>query len=168
MSHLPYPPLLDELGLESALRWYTEGFSERSKIKVELQLASDLVRLSTELETAIFRIMQECLMSIHRHSGSKTATIQIFKVGFQISVVVNSEGRLKHSLQLLVSEANIQLGELPDFCLRSDELSLSFNKWRMALVGNFQSEISLTNHLASTRSNGNSDIWTVSLGPRTQ
>jgi hypothetical protein len=62
--------------------------------------------------------------------------------------------RLKHSLQLLVGEANIQLGELPDFCLRSDELFLSFNKWRMALVGNFQSEISLTNHLASTRSNG--------------
>jgi len=68
---------------------------------------------------------------------------------------------LKHSLQLLVSEANIRLGELPDFCLRSGELFLSFNKWRMALVGNFQSEISLTNHLASTRSNGNSDIWTV-------
>jgi hypothetical protein len=43
--------------------------------------------------------------------------------------------RLKHSLQLLVGEANIQLGELPDFCLRSDELFLSFNKWRMALVG---------------------------------
>jgi len=50
-------------------------------------------------------------------------------------------GRLKHSLQLLVSEANIRLGELPDFCLRSGELFLSFNKWRMALVGNFQSEI---------------------------
>jgi hypothetical protein len=90
MSHLPYPPLLDELGLESALRWYIEA-SERSKIKVELELASDLGRLSTELETAIFRIMQECLTSIHRHSGSKTATIQIFKVGFQISAVVNSE-----------------------------------------------------------------------------
>jgi signal transduction histidine kinase len=90
MSHLPYPPLLDELGLESALRWYIEEFSERSKIKVELELASDLGRLLTELETAILRIMQECLTSIHRHSG-KTATIHMFKLGFQISVVVNSE-----------------------------------------------------------------------------
>jgi two-component system NarL family sensor kinase len=62
-SRLPYPSLLDELGLESALRSYIEGFSERSKIKVELELASHLGRLSTELETAIFRIMQECLTS---------------------------------------------------------------------------------------------------------
>jgi|SRR5271165_3775748 len=51
-------------------------------------------------------------------------------------------GRLKHSLQVLASEAGIELGELPDFCLKSDELFLSFNNWRMAFVDNFQSEIS--------------------------
>ncbi len=71
ISHLLHPPLLDELGLESALRWYVDGFSERSEIKVEIELPRDLGRLSTEMETAIFRIVQECLTNIHRHSEAR-------------------------------------------------------------------------------------------------
>jgi PAS domain S-box-containing protein len=77
ISHLLHPPLFEELGLIPALRWYVDGFSERSKIKVDLEVPSDFDRLPTETELAIFRIIQECLTNIHRHSGSATAQINI-------------------------------------------------------------------------------------------
>jgi len=93
MSHLLHPPLLDELGLRSALGWYVDEFSERSKIKVELEVPSDFSRLSTVLETAIFRIVQECLTNIHRHSGSKTAAIRILQENRQILVVARDSGK---------------------------------------------------------------------------
>jgi PAS domain S-box-containing protein len=93
MSHLLHPPLLDELGLRSALRWYVDGFSERSNVKVELEIASDFSRLSTALETAVFRIVQECLTNIHRHSGSKTAVIRIRRESGQIVVVAQDSGK---------------------------------------------------------------------------
>ena len=87
ISHLLHPPLLDELGLASALRWYVEGFSERSKITVEVEIPSDLGRLPTEQEIAIFRIVQECLTNIHRHADSKTAAIRIRSDAERIVVV---------------------------------------------------------------------------------
>src|SRR5205814_9906158 len=70
MAHLLHPPLLDEVGLSSALRLFLEGFADRSKIKVGLEIPADFGRLPAELETAIFRVVQECLTNIHRHSGS--------------------------------------------------------------------------------------------------
>jgi signal transduction histidine kinase len=76
MSYLLHPPLLDEMGLAPALKWYVEGFAERSKIAVDLWYNSEDRRLSREVETAIFRIVQECLINIHRHSGSPTAAIR--------------------------------------------------------------------------------------------
>jgi signal transduction histidine kinase len=63
------PPLLDEVGLSSALRLFLEGFEERSKIKVNLNIPADFERLPPELETAIFRIVQGCLTNIDRHWG---------------------------------------------------------------------------------------------------
>lgn len=93
ISCLLHPPLLDELGLRSALSWYVEGFSERSQIKVDLEIATDFGRLSTELETAIFRIVQECLTNIHRHSGSKTASIRIVRDDGTLVLEVRDEGR---------------------------------------------------------------------------
>ena len=80
------------LGLGSALGWYVDGFSERSKIPVELTVPADLGRLSTEVETAIFRIVQECLTNIHRHSGSKTAAIRIVVDAGKILVVAQDSG----------------------------------------------------------------------------
>ena len=77
ISHLLHPPLLDEAGLLSALRWYVDGFAQRSKIKVDLDLPDDFGRLPRESETAIFRIIQECLTNIHRHSGSSVARIPL-------------------------------------------------------------------------------------------
>src|ERR1700686_478067 len=67
--YLLHPPLLDEAGLSSALTWYVRGFSERSKIEVDLRFPEDFGRLSRDLETAIFRVVQECLTNIHRHSS---------------------------------------------------------------------------------------------------
>jgi PAS domain S-box-containing protein len=93
ISHLLHPPLLDELGLASALRWYVEGFSERSKITVDVEIPSDLGRLPTEQEIAIFRIVQECLTNIHRHADSKTAAIRIHRDAEQIVVVAEDSGR---------------------------------------------------------------------------
>ena len=77
LSHLLHPPLLEIAGLPAALRWYVDGFSERSKLKVDLEIPSDLGRLPEDTELAIFRIIQECLTNIHRHSGSPTAAISI-------------------------------------------------------------------------------------------
>jgi PAS domain S-box-containing protein len=79
ISHLLHPPLLDVAGLVSALRWYVDGFSERSNIKVDLNIPSQIGRMSDEVEIAIFRIVQECLTNIHRHSGSNTAVISLHR-----------------------------------------------------------------------------------------
>jgi PAS domain S-box-containing protein len=93
ISHLLHPPLLDEAGLPSAVRWYVEGFAERSKINVSLELDADLGRLSSECETAIFRIVQECLTNIHRHSGSPTASIRISRNPREVKVEVRDQGK---------------------------------------------------------------------------
>ena len=93
MSYLLHPPLLDETGLGPALQWYVEGFSERSKIAVELECGKDLGRLSREVETAVFRLVQECLTNIHRHSGSPTATIRIKRTDGHVRVEVSDKGK---------------------------------------------------------------------------
>jgi len=93
ISYLLHPPLLDEVGLASALEWYVEGFAERSKIKVSLDLPPDFGRLSPEMETAIFRIVQECLTNVHRHSGSPTVAIRIANVANQLRVEVQDAGK---------------------------------------------------------------------------
>jgi signal transduction histidine kinase len=93
MSYLLHPPLLDEMGLESALSWYVDGFARRSGIKVNLELAGDFGRLSRDLETAIFRVVQECLTNIHRHSGSPTATIRLYQSSGNVTLEVQDEGK---------------------------------------------------------------------------
>jgi len=93
ISHLLHPPLLDEAGLASALHWYVEGFAERSKIKVDLEIPADFERLARESETAIFRTVQECLTNIHRHSESPTATIRIAASDGHVCVEVEDRGK---------------------------------------------------------------------------
>lgn len=93
MSYLLHPPLLDDMGLASALNWYVDGFAERSKIAVELNCDEDLGRLPREIETAVFRVVQECLTNIHRHSGSSKASIQITQRGGQLRIDVRDEGK---------------------------------------------------------------------------
>jgi signal transduction histidine kinase len=77
LSYLLHPPFLDETGLVSALRWYAAGFAERSGIKLDLDLPESFERLPRDTETALFRIVQESLINIHRHSGSETARIRL-------------------------------------------------------------------------------------------
>jgi signal transduction histidine kinase len=93
VSYLLHPPLLDEAGLKSALAWYAEGFEERSGIKVYLEMPSDLERQPSDLETAVFRIAQECLTNIHRHSGSKTADIRICEFAGGLALEIKDTGR---------------------------------------------------------------------------
>jgi signal transduction histidine kinase len=93
ISHLLHPPLLDELGLASALRWYTDGFGQRSKIRVSLDMSEDFRRLPSEVETAVFRVVQECLTNIHRHSESAIAKIRVRERDNQILVEIEDKGK---------------------------------------------------------------------------
>lgn len=92
MSHLLHPPLLDEAGLESALRWFVEGFAQRSGINVDLDLAPELGRLSREMEIAIFRVVQESLANVHRHSGSKTAQVRVGRDAQKVTLEIQDQG----------------------------------------------------------------------------
>jgi len=92
MSYLLHPPLLDELGLTGAVREYADGFAERSGIRVDLELPPNLRRLPKETETALFRVMQESLTNIHRHSGSRTASIMFTQENSEIRLDVKDAG----------------------------------------------------------------------------
>lgn len=93
ISHLLHPPLLDRLGLPSALRSFVEGFAQRSGIQVQLDIAPDFLRLPADFETALFRIVQESLTNIHRHSGSSTAEIRLALDAEYLSLEVSDQGR---------------------------------------------------------------------------
>ena len=93
MSYLFHPPLLDEMGLDSALKWFIEGFAERSKITANLELPTNWERLSQDYELCLFRIAQECLTNIHRHSGSLTALVRLLRSSTEIILEVSDEGK---------------------------------------------------------------------------
>ena len=92
MSYLLHPPLLDEIGLAPALQWYLGGFSERSSISVHLDLAPDVGKLPRDVELSLFRIVQECLTNIHRHSGSTTADVSLYRTRQEIVLEVRDQG----------------------------------------------------------------------------
>ena len=94
ISHLLHPPLLDEVGLVSALRWYLEGLSDRSGIEVHLEVTpSDLGRLKPDIETAIFRIIQEALTNMFRHSGARNGSVSLVEQEGRIVVTVRDDGK---------------------------------------------------------------------------
>jgi PAS domain S-box-containing protein len=93
ISHLLHPPLLDVAGLCSAIRWYVDGFADRSRIKVDLDLASDPGRLSTDAEIAIFRVVQECLTNVYRHSGSDSCAVKLERRQDVLRLEVRDSGR---------------------------------------------------------------------------
>src|SRR5579871_3319383 len=92
-SYLLHPPLLDEAGLYSALSWYVEGLNKRSNVNIALDVASNFGRLPRDIELAVFRLVQESLGNIYRHSGSKTATIRIARNEEIITVEVQDQGK---------------------------------------------------------------------------
>ncbi len=93
VSYLLHPPLLDEMGLQSALKWYLDGFAERSKISASLEAPADWARLPRDYEMCLFRIAQECLTNIHRHSGSSTARVRLLRSAGEIKMEVSDEGK---------------------------------------------------------------------------
>ena len=92
-SYLLHPPLLDETGLASALNWYVQGLIERSELEISLDISQNLGRLDRALELAIFRLVQESLTNIHRHSGSNTASIRIDRVSERITINISDRGK---------------------------------------------------------------------------
>ncbi len=93
ISHLLHPPLLDELGLHSAARWYVEGFAKRSGIQVELHLAEISDRLPREIELALFRVLQESLTNVHRHAKASHVDVQIRCTDDEVILVVVDDGK---------------------------------------------------------------------------
>lgn len=91
-SYLLHPPLLDETGLAPALKWYLDGLKSRSTVSITLEAADDFGRLPSDMELVLFRLVQECLTNIHRHSGSKTATITLVRDSSSVSLVVRDQG----------------------------------------------------------------------------
>lgn len=94
ISHLLHPPLLDEVGLRAALKWYLEGFTKRSGIETDLDVQpSTFPRMAPELETAVFRIVQEALTNVFRHSGARKGWVTILKRDSQVVVTVRDDGK---------------------------------------------------------------------------
>jgi signal transduction histidine kinase len=93
LSYLLHPPFLDESGLLSAVRWYAEGFAGRSGVKVDLDLPSTFERLPQEVETALFRVVQEALINIHRHAASPSALIRLRVGGSGLTLEIEDRGR---------------------------------------------------------------------------
>jgi signal transduction histidine kinase len=93
ISHLLHPPLLDEVGLSSALQWYVDEFTKRSGIATTLELAADFGRVNPDLEIAIFRIVQECLTNVHRHSGSSRAVVRLRRSQDEAWLEIEDEGK---------------------------------------------------------------------------
>src|ERR1700719_649711 len=92
-SYLLHPPLLDENGLSQAIHWYMQGLKERTDLEIELSVPEDFGRLPADLELTIFRIVQEGLTNIHRHSGSKTATIRLSRGADSVLLRIEDHGK---------------------------------------------------------------------------
>jgi two-component system, NarL family, sensor kinase len=92
LSYLLHPPLLDERGLAFALRLYAEGYSERSGVALGIEISGHFGRIPQELEIACFRLAQECLTNVHRHSGSPTARIRLERNDCEVRLEVSDSG----------------------------------------------------------------------------
>jgi len=93
LSYLLHPPLLDELGLASAIEEYAKGFSQRSGIELKFEMPFDVGRLPRESEMALFRIVQEALGNIQKHSGSSRGRIRLAREGDDVTLEIIDEGR---------------------------------------------------------------------------
>ena len=93
LSHLLHPPLLDEAGFTSAARWYVEGFGKRSGIRTALEIPDGFDRLPSEVETALFRILQEALTNVHRHSGSRSVEVRLTRDSTLVVLAIQDHGK---------------------------------------------------------------------------
>jgi signal transduction histidine kinase len=93
LSHLMYPPLLQTLGLKSSIPWYVRGFEQRSGVQTKLEMPQSLGRLPEHLELALFRILQESLTNIHRHSGSRCAHVGLKFIEGAVVLQIKDAGK---------------------------------------------------------------------------
>jgi PAS domain S-box-containing protein len=93
IAYLLYPPMLEELGLKSAISWYLEGFGSRSEIEITFDAAPDMERLERGVELVLFRVLQESLTNVHRHSKSLTAHIRLFEENGSAVLEIEDEGK---------------------------------------------------------------------------
>ncbi len=112
ISHLLHPPLLDEAGLESAIRWYVDGFGQRSGIKVSLDVPADLGRFRRDIETALFRVMQEALTNVHRHAEASEVGIRLDVDAERVWLEIkdNGKGILEERLRAVDSGSGNGIG----------------------------------------------------------
>jgi len=93
IAYVLYPPMLEELGLNSAISWYLDGFASRSHIKMSFDIAPDFQRLARPAELVLFRVLQESLTNVHRHSESPTAHVRLFEENGSVVLEIEDEGR---------------------------------------------------------------------------
>jgi signal transduction histidine kinase len=93
LSHLLHPPLLDEAGFGSAAKWFVEGFGKRSGIVTRLRMPAKLDRLPSEIETTLFRILQEALTNVHRHSGSRDVEVRLTVYRSVVTLAIDDNGK---------------------------------------------------------------------------
>jgi signal transduction histidine kinase len=113
MSHLLHPPLLDEVGLVSALRWYLEGLTQRSGIETSMEVQPpEFCRLAPELETAVFRIVQEALTNVFRHSEANQAWVTLTQRKNHVLVTVrdNGKGLREETVKLRPGSVGVGIG----------------------------------------------------------
>jgi len=110
LSYLLHPPLLDEDGLPSALAWYADGFAERSGIKIDLKVSPNFGRLPQEVETTLFRVVQESLTNVHRHSKSPIASIRLSRRSTGVRLEIRDKGQGMPAKVLRSGNPNGQLG----------------------------------------------------------
>jgi PAS domain S-box-containing protein len=91
-SYLLHPPLLDEMGLVSAIQWHLDGFCRRSGIAISADLPTDFARMPAEDELSLFRVVQEALTNIHRHSGAKSGRIRLRRATTEVVLTVADDG----------------------------------------------------------------------------
>jgi two-component system NarL family sensor kinase len=125
LSYLLHPPFLDDTGLLSALRWYAGGFAERSGITVDLELPESFDRLPLDTETALFRIVQESLINIHRHAGSETARIRLRRDAETLVLEIEDRGQgiPNASLKRIMSGGGAVGVGIAGMCERIEQLS---------------------------------------------
>jgi signal transduction histidine kinase len=124
LSYLLHPPFLDETGLLSALRWYAAGFAERSGIRLDVKLPEHFERLPLDTETALFRIVQESLTNIHRHTGSETACIRLRRDAETLVLEIEDRGHgiPKASLEHITNRGGVVGVGIAGMCERIEQL----------------------------------------------
>jgi signal transduction histidine kinase len=134
VSYVLHPPLLDEAGLDLALRSYVDGYAERSGIAVEVDIAADIERLPADIELVLFRLVQEALTNVSRHSGSPTARIHLARrrapEGDEIALEIEDAGRGMAG----ATDLRRRLGQRRD-ALRAGGVGLASMRERLAQIG---------------------------------